>query len=337
MEYFQIIILKVIFPVLILSLSHIYNALGQNGDFMNKTVDGIETIRQPKSRKKPAIIVVIVLLLLVTLLNSLVITNENEYSLIKRFGAIDESNIRTSAGLSFKLPFIESKETLPKTLLIYDLTPSDVITQDKKTMVVDSYVLWKINDPLKFTQTLTHIPNAENRINTIVYNAIKTIISSMSQADVISAREGVLGNALLNNIGNTMDQYGISLVSVETKHLDLPADNKASVYERMISERNNIAASYTAQGESEAKMIRTKTDNEIVVSVSAAEAEAEKIIAEGEAEYMNILSGAYNTPERAEFYEFVRSLDAARSAMKGNKTLILSPDSPLAQIFNSLE
>lgn len=311
--------------------------LRQNGDCMNNKDDGIEIIRQPKSTKKLAIILIIVFLLLITLANSIVITKENEYSLIKRFGAIDESNIRTTAGLSWKLPFIEATESLPKTLLIYDLTPSDVITQDKKTMVVDSYVLWKIDDPLKFTQTLTHIPNAENRINTIVYNAIKTIISSMTQNDVISAREGVLGTALLNNIGNTMDQYGISLVSVETKHLDLPGDNKSSVYERMISERNNIAASYTAQGESEAKMIRTKTDNEIVVSVSAAEAEAQKIVAEGEAEYMSILSGAYNTPERAEFYEFVRSLDAAKAAMKGNKTIILNSDSPLAQIFNTLE
>ena len=105
----------------------------------------------------------------------------------------------------------------------------------------------------------------------------------------------------------------------------------------MISERNNIAASYTADGESEAKKIRTKTDNEIVVSVSEAEAEAEKIIAEGEAEYMKILSGIYNTTERAELYTFVRALDAAKKSMKGEKTLILSADSPLAEIFNKVE
>ena len=105
----------------------------------------------------------------------------------------------------------------------------------------------------------------------------------------------------------------------------------------MISERNNIAASYTANGESEAKMIRTKTDNEIVVSVSEAEAQAEKIIAEGEAEYMKILSEAYNTPDRAEFYTFVRALDAAKKSMKGDKTLILPKDSPLAELFIKVE
>ncbi len=302
---------------------------------MNKTDDSIKTYKQNKPQKKYIIITIIVLFAVIILSQAIVITNENEYTLVKRFGAVER--IQTSAGLSFKIPFIETTDTLPHTLLLYDLTSSDVITEDKKTMVVDSYVLWQIDSPLMFTQTLTNIPNAENRINTIVYNAIKTIISNMEQNEVISARDGVLGEAILNHIGDTVNQYGISIISVETKHLDLPSDNKAAVYERMISERNNIAASYTATGESEAKKIRTKTDNEIVVSVSEAEAQAEQIIAEGEAEYMNILSGAYNTPERAEFYEFVRALDAAKLSMKGDKTIILNSDSPLAQIFNNIE
>ena len=204
-------------------------------------------------------------------------------------------------------------------------------------MVVDSYVLWKISEPLKFVQTLTTVSKAESRINTIVYNAMKNVISSMEQTAVISSRDGALSDTIMSSIGNTMDQYGIVLVSVETKHLDLPSDNKAAVYERMISERNNIAASYTAAGEAEAKKIRTETDNEIVISVSEAEAQAEKIISEGEAEYMRILSGAYNTESRAEFYTFVRSLDAAKRSMSGDKTIILNSDSPLAQIFNSVE
>ncbi|MBR4344459.1 MAG: protease modulator HflC [Lachnospiraceae bacterium] len=297
--------------------------------------DNIEHIRQPKS-KAPLIIFAIILVIGILVgMNSLVVTKENEYTLIKQFGKVER--VLVSAGLSFRIPFIQTTDTLPKTMLLYDLTASDVITQDKKTMVVDSYVLWKINDPLKFTQTLTNISNAEGRINTIVYNSMKNIISSMNQSEVISSRDGILSQAIMNNIGSSVEQYGIELVTVETKHLDLPSDNKAAVYERMISERNNIAASYTASGESDAKMIRTKTDNEIVVSVSEAEAKAEKIIAEGEAEYMRILSEVYNTPDRAEFYTFVRALDAAKKSMKGNKTLILSKDSPLAEIFNKID
>ena len=308
----------------------------KNDPKSSKTEDeNIEHIRQPKS-KTPIIVVVIVLVVgILVLLNSMVVTKENEYTLIKQFGKVER--IVVNAGLSFRIPFIQTTDTLPKTMLLYDLAASDVITQDKKTMVVDSYVLWRITDPLKFTQTLTNISNAEGRINTIVYNSMKNIISSMSQSDVISSRDGALSEAIMANIGGSVEQYGIQFVTIETKHLDLPSDNKAAVYERMISERNNIAALYTAEGESEAKKMRTETDNNIVVSISEAEAEAEKLIAEGEAEYMKILSGIYNTQERAEFYTFVRALDAAKKAMKGDKTLILSADSPLAQIFNQVK
>ena len=206
-------------------------------------------------------------------------------------------------------------------------------------MVADSYVLWKITDPVLFVQSLnSQIANAENRINTMVYNSLKNVISSMTQTEVISARDGALSQAIMDNIGTTMAQYGIDLICVETKHLDLPADNKTAVYERMISERNNIAASYTAEGESEAKKIRTTTDNEIAIRISKAKADAEKIIAEGEAEYMKILSNAYSDQNRSDFYSFVRSLDAAKIALSGpDKTLILSSDSPIAQIFNNIQ
>ena len=306
-----------------------------NSNTGNTNDDNIERIRQPKSKTPIIVAVIIALIAIIVLANSIVITKENEYTLVKQFGKVER--IITSAGLSFRIPFIQTTDSLPNTMLLYDLTESDVITQDKKSMVVDSYVLWRIIDPLKFTQTLTNISNAEGRINTIVYNSMKNIISSMSQIDVIGSRDGALSQKIMENIGGSVDQYGIMFVTVETKHLDLPSDNKAAVYERMISERNNIAASYTATGESDAKMIRTKTDNEIVVSVSEAEAQAEKIIAEGEAEYMRILSEIYNTKERAEFYTFVRALDAAKKSMKGQKTLILSKDSPLAEIFNKIE
>jgi len=302
---------------------------------MSEINENIERIRQPR-KKTPIIIgLVLAVIAIIVLSSSMVVTQENEYTLIKQFGKIER--IVSKSGLSFKIPFIQSADTLPRTLLLYDLTQSDVITQDKKTMVVDSYVLWKIEDPLKFVQTLTLIPNAESRINTIVYNSMKNVISSMEQQEVITSRDGVLNTMIMNNIGDTMDQYGIKFIAVETKHLDLPSDNKAAVYERMISERNNIAASYTASGESDAKKIRTETDNEIVISVSEAEAEAEKIVSEGEAEYMKILSDAYNTEDRADFYTFVRALDAAKKSLTGDKTIILNSDSPLAQIFNSAE
>ena len=285
-----------------------------------------------KTAKKATLIIVILALLFIGA-NCLVITNENQYSLIRQFGKVD--HVVDHAGVSFRIPFIQSVDTLPKETLLYDLSSSDVITSDKKTMICNSYILWHITDPQLFAQTLnSSIGSAEGRLDTVVYNSTKNVISSTSQDDVISGRDGALSEAIIASIGNTLDQYGIELLAFEIKQLDLPSDNKAAVYERMISERDNIAASYTAEGSSEAQIIRNTTDKEVTVMLSEAEKEAEILIAEGEAEYMRILSEAYADESKTEFYSFVRSLDALKTSMiGGNKTVILSPDSPIAEIF----
>lgn len=279
------------------------------------------------------VITIVTFLLIITLGSSIVVTQENEYTLIKQFGKVDR--VIEEAGLSFKIPFVESVYTLPKEILLYDLAPSDVITGDKKTMICDCYVLWEITDALKFSQTLnSSVGNAESRIDTVVYNATKSVISSLTQEQVISGRSDMLQDAIINNIGSSMEQYGIAILEVETIKLDLPNDNKEAVYERMISERDNIAATHIAQGQAEAQKIRNQTDKEVAIMISEAEKEAEILRAEGEAEYMRILSEAYSDESRADFYAYVRSLDAAKEALQGeDKTLILSPESPMAQIF----
>lgn len=279
------------------------------------------------------VLVVVLFALVITFSSSVVVTQENEYTLIRQFGKVDR--IIDDAGLSFKIPFVESIYKLPKEMLLYDLAPSDVITGDKKTMICDCYVLWEITDALKFSQTLnSSVGNAESRIDTVVYNATKSVISSMTQEQIISGRSDLLQEAIIGNIGTSMEQYGIAILEVETIKLDLPNDNKEAVYERMISERDNIAATHIAQGQAEAQKIMNLTDKEVAIMLSAAEKDAEILRAEGEAEYMKILSEAYGDESKADFYAYVRSLDAAKEALQGeDKTLILSPESPIAQIF----
>lgn len=307
---------------------------------------------------------ILAVVLLVILGNSIVVCQENEYKLIRQFGKVQR--VVSSSGLTFKVPFIQSVDTVPKEILLYDLPASDVITSDKKSMIVDSYVLWRVEDPLKFTQTLANsIYNAENRINAIVYNATKNTVSNMTQDEIIKSRDGkmtiTVDNAeeeiqsndlileektevveikslteeIMDSIGDNYQQYGISILAVEVKKLDLPDDNKQAVYTRMISERENIAAQYTAEGASQAQMIQNTTDKEVSIMLSEANAQAEQLIAEGEAEYMRILSDAYADETRSDFYAFVRSLDAAKESLKGSKekTLILPADSPIARIF----
>ena len=173
----------------------------------------------------------------------------------------------------------------------------------------------------------------------MVYNSLKTVISSMRQEEVISGRDGLLAQRIMDNVGNTFDNYGIKLLAIETKRIDLPDENKSAVYERMISERTNIAASYTAEGAAEAKQIRNEADKSVQITLSEARAAAEKLKAEGEAEYMRILSEVYDTPAEADdFYEFMRALDMAEKALgTGNKTLVVSADSPIAAIFRGSE
>ena len=284
--------------------------------------------------KKAWIIIIIAVILAVLLVRSMFVVRQNEYGIVWRFGAV--LDVKEKPGLYIKAPFIDSNSTLPKTVLLYDLPISDVITADKHSMVLDSFSLWRITDPRLFIESLSgSIDNAESRINAIVYNALKTVISSENQEDIISGRDGRVVKLVMESIGDSFDRYGISMLAVETKTLDLPDDNKEAVYTRMISERNNIAASYKADGEAEAKRIRNGADRQVTVKLSDAAAQAETIRAEGDAEYMRILSEIYDTDEEADFYTFMIALDAMEKAMSGSgsKTLIIDKDSPIAQLF----
>ena len=273
-----------------------------------------------------AVLIVILLAALLLIVSSHYIVHKNEYGIV---------DIKSEPGLYFKVPFIQQTSTLPNTVLLYDLPVSDMISADKTTLIADCFAIWRIDDPRLFIETLSgSVSNAESRINANVYNALKTVISSMTQAEIISGRDGTLVSAIMANIGRSFERYGIRLIAVETKKIDLPDDNKTAVFNRMISERNNIAAGYLAEGESEAKEIRNGADKTVRITLAEAEAKAAVIRAEGDAEYMRILSEVYDDSEEAEFYTFMIALDALKASMNGEeKTLILDADSPIARIF----
>ena len=286
------------------------------------------------SKTMKVLAICLLLLLAFLVLNPTVVTKANEYTLIKQFGQV--VRVESSPGLSYKIPLIQTTQNIPKMKMIYDLRPSDVTTKDKKVMNVDSFVIWEITDPVKYLSSLNaSIEKAEVRLDNVVYNSIKTIMSSTSQDDIISGREGQLARTITENIGMSMDSYGILVHAVETKKLDLPDSNKESVYQRMISERNNIAAQYTADGNYQSSLIRNETDKSVKETIAKAEAEAEKTRGKAEAEYMQILSNAYNDESKADFYNYVRSLDALKASLKGeNKTIVLNKDSELAKILS---
>ena len=175
-----------------------------------------------KKTFRKILILVIVLAALFAGVNSVFVIKENQYGLVREFGRIER--VISKPGLYFKAPFIQEKDTVTKELLLYDIAKSDVITKDKKSMIVDSFVLWRVTDPKAFAQTLnTSATNAEARINVAVYNAIKNVISSMAQSDIIAARGRELTDYIMQNVTG-MNQYGIEIASIEIKLLDLPED-----------------------------------------------------------------------------------------------------------------
>ena len=287
--------------------------------------------------KKKVIIIPILIVAFAVLMSSFVVTKPGEYRVIKQFGRIVNvyENDGSSYGVNFKIPFIQSETVISSKMRLSDLPVSDVMTSDKKSMIVDCFVMWKIEDPVKFIQKLSgSVQNAESRISSNVYNALKNVISSLSQEEVISGRDGELAQILTERLGTNLEAYGIKVAKIETKMLDLPDENKDAVYNRMISERNNIAASYTAQGEQQAQEIKNDTNEQVTVLLAQAEKQAATLVAEGEAEYMKILSEAYNDESKADFYGFVRQLDAVKAILKnGDNTIVLDKDSPIAELF----
>lgn len=261
---------------------------------------------------------------------------EDEYACTVRFSKI----IRTTAdaGLHFKLPFIDSVKYFTKATQLYDIPPSEVLTSDKQNMTVDCYILWSIADPKLFYQTLGSTSTAEQRLDALTYNELKTVMGTLAQADIINMEDGARRNDIYSNIASDVDRlartYGIRVEDVKIKQFDLPESNLNAVYSRMISERNQMAEKYTADGNYEASIIRNNVDKQVNIIVSDAEAAAAQLVADGEGEYMRMLAAAYDTDDKKDFYEFTLALDALKKSLKGDeKTVILDGNSALAQIL----
>ena len=290
--------------------------------------------------KKVIIIVAIVLAVAVVGFSALFTVAEDQYACTFRFSEIVDTT--ENAGLHFKIPFIDSVKYFPKATQFYDIPPSEVLTSDKQNMTVDCYILWKIADPQQFYRALGGTTQAEERLNAITYNTLKTAMGTLAQADIINMNDGAERNTIYEGIATDVDAlartYGIEVVDVKIKQFDLPESNLNAVYGRMISERNQMAEKYTADGNYEASIIRNDVDKQVNIIISNAQAEAAQLEAQGEAEYMRLLAEAYNSDDKKDFYEFILALDALKQSLSGSeKTVILDANSDLAKILMGVE
>ena len=286
--------------------------------------------------KTKMILIILAIALVLGLTNAVYTVRENEYACTVRFSQIIETT--AEPGLHFKVPFLDSIRYYTKATQFYDIPPSEVLTSDKQNMTVDCYILWSISDPKLFYQTLGNATVAEERLNALTYNELKTVMGTLAQADIINMEDGAKRNEIYEGIATDVDalakQYGINVEDVKIKRFDLPDSNLNAVYNRMISERNQMAEKYTADGNYDASIIRNDVDKQVNIIVSNARAEAAKLEAEGEAEYMRLLAEAYDNQNKKDFYAFTLALDALKRSLTGSeKTVILDGNSELAKIL----
>ncbi len=281
--------------------------------------------------------IVIIVLVLVIAEQCFYTVQPDQYANTVRFS----KTVKTVSepGLYVKIPVIDDVKYFPKEVLLYDMKPSDVLTADSKTMQVDNYVTWRITDPLTFYKTLGNISEAETRIDMLTYSAIRIEMGKLDRDTIINPKDiesrDKFNENVINATADATKSYGIEIMDIKIKKLDLPADNEAAVYNRMISERNKIAAEERAEGEKQATLIKNEVDKETGITISNASAEAARIKAEGEGEYMRILGDAYNTADKQSFYEFTRALDALEASLGEQSTIILGEDSILAEALTN--
>lgn len=289
-----------------------------------------------KSLLKTLLPVLVLIIAVIAIFSCTYVVQENEYACVVRFSAIVET--RSNAGLYFRIPFVDQIKYYNKATNLYDLAESEVLTADKKNMTVNSYILWKISDPKTFYQTLGSTGEAEARLDVLTYNSLKNTMGTLQQTQIINpgntgGRED-LYLTVTREVAEAASVYGIEVVDVKVKRLDLPEDNEAAVYQRMISERNQQAEKFIADGEYQASLIRNEVDKQVNITISDAEVQAAQTIASGEEEYMKILAEAYNTKEKQDFYEFTKALETLSASLDGqSKTVILGKDSELVRLL----
>ncbi|MDD2374915.1 MAG: protease modulator HflC [Eubacteriales bacterium] len=289
-----------------------------------------------KKLRNRIIIAAVLIIAIISLASSLYTVREGEFAYITQFGAIKRTE--TAPGLKLKIPFVEDVNRLTSRQMIYNVNPSEVLTADKKAMIVDSYSIWRIKDVTTFIRTVGNINEMQKRIDASTYSVIKNMMGSLMQSEIITDGESgrnTLNQQITDQVAANLVGYGVDVMTVEIKRYDLPSDNTAAVFDRMISERAQMAESFKAEGEYEAAKIRNETDKDIGILLGEARAQAHKLQGEGEEEYMRILKELYQDEAKADFYLFVRELDALKETLQGDKTIILGSDSPLVKILNN--
>lgn len=299
----------------------------------------VDMNKKPINGKKIGTIIgsiVAVFAIIVIIISNLYVVKENEYKVIRQFGEVVA--YKSEPGLNFKIPFIQSVTTLPKNVMIYDMaTEEEIMTADKKRIIVDNYAVWKVTDPKLLISNARTIANAEARMEEFIYSTLRTELGRLQYGEIIndsSSTRGDLNKNITEKVNTLLstDKYGIEVVDVRIRRTDLPAENEQSVFTRMISERESIAQDYLSAGDAQKRSIEAETDRTASEMLSTARKEAALIRAEGEAEAARIYNQAFS--KDPEFYELFRTLETYKQTIGEDTMIIIPSDSPYARILS---
>lgn len=263
-------------------------------------------------------------------LTTVFIVDETEQVVILAFGK--PVRTITEPGINMKVPFpLQEKIKFDDRLLEYDSPPEEILSKDKKTLIVDNYVRWRIVDALQFLKTVQAIPTALSRMDDIVYSELRRELGTHDMVEIITENREKLMEIVTFNSNNATLDYGIEVLDVRIRRVDLPAENEESIYARMEAERNRQANKFRSEGEEEAQKIRASTDRDKTIILADAYKEAEGIRGEGDAKAVEIYANAYSADTK--FYEFVRTLDTYKKIIDDKTTLVLPADSRLFKLL----
>ncbi|WP_113074997.1 protease modulator HflC [Petrotoga sp. 9PW.55.5.1] len=279
-----------------------------------------------------AVVIIVVFLGIFFALTSFYIVDQTQQAIVLRFGNI--KSIRTEPGIYTKVPFVDNVEKFEKRLMIYDIPVERVITSDRRTILADTYAIWRIEDPQKFIETLRTVEVALTRIDDIVYSHARDVIGNYNFLEVLSTERPAILEEIKKRSSNSLKSFGIEVVEVRLKRTDLPKENTEAVYERMKSERYAMAAQLRAEGEKESQRMKAEADKQASIIVSEAEKEANIIRGTGEASAINIYSEAYSLD--TDFYELQKITDIYKDSFK-DSILVFPNDSPLLKYFYEVE
>jgi len=271
------------------------------------------------------ILIAVLFIVLVLAQASFFTVDETQTTIVTQFGKYIRSV--TEPGLYFKIPFVQVIRYYDNRIMEYDSSPAEILTKDKKNLVVDNYARWKIVDPLKFFQSVRDQVGAQARLDDIVYADLREELARHNLSEIIDLRRVAIMDTVSKKSDEKARQYGIQIIDVRIKRADLPREVEESVFARMRAERERIAKKYRSEGEEEAAKLRARTDKEKVIILAEAYKEAETIRGEGDAQAVKIYADAFQ--KDPEFYGFLRTLETYKKTIDNQTTLVLGSDSEL--------